>query len=74
MVLTDREIQIALQTGVLKIEPRPKPDAISSTSVELTLGDKFAVWRALPGMTISPSADGFDYAGSVALQEMQTGN
>jgi dCTP deaminase len=73
MILTDREIQIALQTGVLKIEPRPKPDAVSSTSVDLTLGRDFAVWSSRPGMTICPGAKGFKYTDYIDLQEKRTG-
>jgi hypothetical protein len=34
---TDREIQIALSTRQIKIDPRPQPDSYSSTSVDLTL-------------------------------------
>jgi deoxycytidine triphosphate deaminase len=44
MIITDREIQIALQQGSVNIDPRPKADAYSSASVDLTLGDTFSVW------------------------------
>lgn len=74
MVLTDREIQIALRTGVLKIEPLPLPEAISSTSVDLTLGSDFAVWNDRPGLTICPGAKGFKYTDYIALQEKKQGS
>ena len=37
MILTDREIQIALQKDQIKIEPNPAVENYSSTSVDLTL-------------------------------------
>ena len=46
MILTDREIQIALQQKHVTIDPPPTPDAYASTSVDLTLGRTFAVWEA----------------------------
>lgn len=37
MILTDREIQIAIERELIKIDPRPTEKAFSSTSVDLTL-------------------------------------
>ena len=37
MILTDREIQIALSRKQIIIDPPPQPQAYSSTSVDLTL-------------------------------------
>ena len=37
MILTDREIQIGLTRNQIIIDPAPKSDAYSSTSVDLTL-------------------------------------
>lgn len=37
MILTDREIKIALQHELISIDPRPNDNAYSSTSIDLTL-------------------------------------
>lgn len=37
MILTDREIEIALSKGLIKIDPPPSLEAYSSTSIDLTL-------------------------------------
>jgi dCTP deaminase len=37
MILTDREIRLALQSGTLTIRPAPTEEAYASTSVDLTL-------------------------------------
>ena len=61
MILTDREIQIALAQNQLSIDPSPDADAYSSTSIDLTLADTFAVWLDKPGMELSPGAPGYSY-------------
>jgi dCTP deaminase len=71
VILTDREIQIALQQEHLFIEPRPGPAAYSSTSVDLTLGTTFAEWRPMPGGPIRPAAPGFRYTDFVRNQQIQ---
>jgi len=38
VILTDREIQIALSRNQILIEPSPAVEAYSSTSIDLTLG------------------------------------
>jgi dCTP deaminase len=66
VILTDREIQSAIQTGQIVIEPRPDVAiAYSSTSVDLTLGPKAAVWKKPTSgiaMAVDPGAQGFSYA------------
>lgn len=37
MILTDREIKLAIEKDLIHIEPRPGPNAFSSTAVDLTL-------------------------------------
>jgi dCTP deaminase len=59
MILTDREIQIALDRGLIAIEPRPPTEALSSTSIDLMLAGSFAEWSE--GRTIRPGAAGYDY-------------
>jgi dCTP deaminase len=45
VILTDREIQIALQRGQIKIEPNPEVDSYSSTSVDLRLDNHLSVFK-----------------------------
>jgi dCTP deaminase len=45
VILTDREIQIALEKKHIEIEPLPRVEAYSSTSVDLTLGPYLAVFK-----------------------------
>lgn len=45
MILTDREIQIALSRGQIKIEPDPHIDAYSSTSVDLRLDSHISEFK-----------------------------
>ncbi|MER8371217.1 dCTP deaminase [Mesorhizobium sp. M1406] len=70
MILTDREIRIALQQKQIVIEPEPDlTTAISSTSIDLTLDDNFAIWPEIAGMSIRPGAPGYSYAAIAKLQE-----
>lgn len=45
MILTDREIEAALATGQVKIEPAPLPKAFSSSSIDLTLDPQLQIWQ-----------------------------
>lgn len=64
MVLTDREIQAALEFGHIKIVPAPGVDAYSSTSVDLTLSKFIRCWKGAPlkgvEQIICPSAEGYN--------------
>lgn len=74
MILTDREIRIALQQKQIIIDPEP-PDldvAISSTTIDLTLGENFATWPELKGVSIRPGAPGYSYAQIAKLQDKHT--
>lgn len=69
MILTDREIEIALQNGQIVVDPRPNLKlALSSTTLDLTLSDIFAVWTPLPGTTIHPGATDYSYKDILRLQ------
>src|SRR4051794_11192799 len=68
MILTDREIQIALAQGHLKIVPTPDAESYSSTSVDLTLGSRGVEWTSAPGMPIRPGARGYKYSSTKMLQ------
>jgi len=64
MVLTDREIQAALNNGQIVITPRPDPSCFSSTSVDLTLDARGARWKKPKGgaiVVISPADPAFSY-------------
>ncbi|SDJ71322.1 dCTP deaminase [Ferrimonas sediminum] len=45
MRLTDIEIEQHLDDGLVVMEPRPTQDKISGVSVDVTLGDKFRVFK-----------------------------
>lgn len=69
MILTDREIRIALQDRQIKIDPLPDlVDAISSTSIDLRLGDVFNEWPATAGLSIRPGDAGYRYSDVAKLQ------
>jgi dCTP deaminase len=60
MILTDREIQKLLKSGLISIEPKPPLDAYDSTAVDLTLDPLIRVFRTnVPGFIIDPSAPGY---------------
>jgi dCTP deaminase len=64
MILTDREIQIALQHQMLTVDPEPKEEAYSSTSLDLTLDPVLTVFKdGIGGLrqTIDPSDKDFDF-------------
>ena len=63
MILTDREIQIALHKETIKIEPRPIEKAYASTSVDLTLDRNLSVFKEQQSgleKVIDPSVDNFN--------------
>lgn len=66
MILTDREIDIAISSKGIVIEPRPGPEAFSSTSLDLSLDRKAKTWKtaAVPGVEqqiICPGQPGYSY-------------
>ena len=64
MILTDREIKMALERESLVINPRPRENSFASTSVDLTLGQTFSEFiQPQTGLAISvdPALDGFDH-------------
>jgi dCTP deaminase len=60
VILTDREIQIALSNKQITIEPEPEAIAYSSTSVDLTLDERLSEfkedWTDLAGLE-TPAID-----------------
>jgi dCTP deaminase len=61
MILTDREIQLAIENGQIEITPEPDDEAYSSTSLDLTLSEPGETWNVLPGQPIRPGASGYNY-------------
>jgi dCTP deaminase len=63
VVLTDREIQAAIQNKQIVIEPAPAETAYSSTSLDLSLSKYLRVWRtaivAGVDQIVSPAAKGY---------------
>jgi dCTP deaminase len=58
VILTDREIKLALETGLIVIDPTPEDDAFSSTAVDLTLDSTLTEFSGDEGgveKTIDPS-------------------
>jgi dCTP deaminase len=71
VILTDREIQIALEHGLIRIEPAPDESAYSSTSVDLTLDENLSQFRKRPSgveTAIDPGAPNFNH--EQALQDL----
>jgi dCTP deaminase len=70
MILTDREIENALKHGQIVVEPQPDlAIALSSTTLDLTLSDRFATWKKVPGTTIHPGRPGYTYKIIEQLQD-----
>ncbi len=66
MILTDREIQAAIQNKQIIIDPAPGLDAYSSTSLDLTLSKSLRIWKTeTPAvgveLTICPATEGYKY-------------
>jgi dCTP deaminase len=66
MILSDREIKLALARKHLRIAPLPDPDCFSSMSIDLKLDEKLSRWNP-PGdlakgerLIVSPNSPGFD--------------
>jgi dCTP deaminase len=70
MILTDREILIALREKQVIIDPEPDlAIAVSSTTIDLTLSDTFREWPGTKGLSIRPGADGYKYSEVAKLQK-----
>ena len=63
MILTDREIQIAIGSGAIIIDPPPAERAYASTSVDLTLDPVLSVYKDSKSGIVSaidPTVDNFN--------------
>ena len=54
MILSDREIRLALRRDHFRITPPPADKAISSTSVDLTLHEEISWWNLRQQETDAP--------------------
>jgi len=73
VILTDREIQIAIQRDLIEILPPPDELAYSSTSVDLTLDPRITVFKKNPAFlprAIDVTHKDYDY--DTALEELST--
>jgi dCTP deaminase len=69
MILTDREIRIALREKQVTIDPEPDLSvAIASTTLDLTLSRTFKEWPGTKGIAFRPGADGYRYSEIAKLQ------
>ena len=69
MILTDREIKIAIDQNLIGLEPEPAAEAFSSTSVDLTL-DPQARWfrdEIGQGVVLDPGAPNFRFHNVVGI-------
>ena len=61
MILTDREIKLALKKKLIAIDPAPATNAYSSTSVDLTLDPLLRIFRNTgAGVIIDPGMPGYE--------------
>lgn len=77
VILTDREIEIAIQRGLLKIQPQPNfEDVLSSTSIDLTLDANLRIFRSDPARVrkpIDPTRKGYNFDEAVrAITDART--
>jgi dCTP deaminase len=65
LILTDREIQAAIQCKQIIISPAPSEDAYSSTSLDLTLSKSLRIWKTdeIKGVehVICPATEGYKF-------------
>jgi dCTP deaminase len=61
VILTDREIQIALKNKQIEIDPPPGGEAYSSTSLDLTLDTPGEIWVNPGGLTLNVGTADFKY-------------
>ena len=73
MILTDREIRIALEEEHIIVSPQPDLSvAVTSTAMDLTLGKVFKTWPKVNGMSIRPGDKDYKYSDFAKLQEKWT--
>ena len=78
MILTDREIKIALEKKQITIDPLPdEATSYQSTAVDLTLSPIVRIFKeGVPGIHFDPGSEGYDYKAvidMVTTREVLTG-
>lgn len=66
MILTDREMMIAIRCDQLIIDPVPPDTSFTSTSVDLTLADDGLEWTSTGGIQIRPGHNDYKYSNMAA--------
>ncbi|MGP9819721.1 dCTP deaminase [Salinarimonas sp. NSM] len=75
MILTDREIRIALTQRMVEIDPLPDLDvAVSSTAIDLRLASRFMQWQATGGLLVRPGDRSYSYADFAKFQVEHNGS
>jgi len=69
VILTDREIELAIKHGQIELDPPPDDDAYSSTSLDLTLAENAEIWESPKGVKLFPGTVGFKYDTLKALKK-----
>ncbi|MDB5510740.1 MAG: deoxycytidine triphosphate deaminase [Enterovirga sp.] len=70
MILTDREIEIAITNRQIIVEPPPVfAEALSSTTLDLTLSSTFVEWNPIAGVTVHPGASDYSYKDLIPMQK-----
>lgn len=72
MILTDREIQIAIENKQIIVERFKGASYISSTSLDLTLSDKIKIWNS-QSIIVTPAALDFNYTEFARSHQRQIG-
>jgi dCTP deaminase len=66
VILTDREIRIAIDRELIRLDPNPDAESFSSTSVDLTLHDVASQFKpavgAGAGVSVDPASEGFRFS------------
>lgn len=68
VILTDREIRISIERGLIEIAPNPLESAYSSTALDLTLDAPFRSYRQPSqsvGQYLDPFAEGFSISEAI---------
>lgn len=60
MILTDREIQVAINSHQIIIDPAPKTSAYSSTSLDLGLSKSIQEWKTTANV-VCPAKKGYSF-------------
>lgn len=76
MILTDREIRLSIQEGLIVIDPLPQASAYSSTSLDLSLDGSLRNFTESEDgldLVIDPAAPGYKFAKAISrVSELQS--